>query len=87
VDLAIVSVLGVISFFMRLHGFPIAPAILGIVLGPLIEQEFRRSLAISVGDPLIFVARPISAVILLAALVLFIAPMLRRWSHRLSIRP
>ena len=52
---------------MRRHDFPIAPAIVGIVLGPLIEQEFRRSLAISVGNPGIFFTRPVSAVILLLA--------------------
>jgi putative tricarboxylic transport membrane protein len=66
-DLVLIFVLGVISFFMRRHDFPIAPAIVGIVLGPLIEQEFRRSLAISVGDPGIFFTRPVSAVILLLA--------------------
>jgi putative tricarboxylic transport membrane protein len=66
-DLVLIFVLGVISFFMRRHDFPIAPAIVGIVLGPLIEQEFRRSLAISVGNPGIFFTRPVSAVILLLA--------------------
>ena len=66
-DLVLIFALGVISFFMRRHDFPIAPAIVGIVLGPLIEQEFRRSLAISVGNPGIFFMRPVSAVILLLA--------------------
>ena len=77
-DLVVIFVLGVISFFMRRHDFPIAPAIVGIVLGPLIEQEFRRSLAISVGDPGIFVMRPVSAVILLAAAFALVWPMLKR---------
>jgi putative tricarboxylic transport membrane protein len=64
---------------MRRHGFPIAPAIVGIVLGPLIEQEFRRSLAISVGDPGIFFTRPISAGILLVAAFALVWPILKRW--------
>ena len=61
---------------MRRYGFPIAPTILGIVLGPLIEQEFRRSLAISVGDPTIFLTRPVSAVILVIAGIALLGPIL-----------
>ncbi len=75
-DLGVIFTLGAVSFLMRRHGFPIAPVILGIVLGPLIEQDFRRSLAISVGDPTIFLTRPISATILLIACVVLIAPVL-----------
>jgi putative tricarboxylic transport membrane protein len=77
-DLGIVFVLGLISFFMRRHDFPIAPAIVGIVLGPLMEQEFRRSLAISVGDPGIFITRPICAAILAVAVAALLWPALRR---------
>ena len=73
IDLVIVFALGCLSFVMRYYEFPVAPAILGIVLGPLIEQEFRRSPAISVGDPSIFVTRPVSAAILLIAAVVFVA--------------
>jgi putative tricarboxylic transport membrane protein len=72
-DLAVVLALGIVSFLMRLNGFPIAPVILGIVIGPLIEQEFRRSMAISVGDPTIFITRPLAAVILLVAGMALIA--------------
>ena len=45
------------------------PAVLGLVLGPLAEQQFRRALAISEGDLSVFVTRPISAALLLAAAV------------------
>jgi putative tricarboxylic transport membrane protein len=66
---------------MRRHDFPIAPTIVGIVLGPLMEQEFRRSLAISVGDPLIFFTRPISAIILVfSALALIRSAM--KWARQ-----
>jgi putative tricarboxylic transport membrane protein len=78
VDLLIVFALGVVSFFMRRHGFPIAPAILGIVLGPLMEQEFRRSLAISVGDPTIFLTRPVCAAILGLSALLLVSTRLKR---------
>jgi putative tricarboxylic transport membrane protein len=68
-DLILIFALGAISFLMRKHDFPIAPTIVGIVLGPLIEQEFRRSLAISVGDPSIFVLRPVAAAIFCVAII------------------
>jgi putative tricarboxylic transport membrane protein len=78
-DLGVVLVLGAVSFFMRRHDFPIAPTIVGIVLGPLVEQEFRRSLAISVGDPRIFFTRPICAMILVVGAIALLWPIVRRW--------
>ena len=73
-DLLVVWVLGLVSYAMRRFDFPIAPTILGLVLGPLLEQEFRKSLAISVGNPMIFLTRPLCVVILgVAALVMWSA--------------
>ena len=50
---------------MRIYDVPLVPAVLGLVLGPLSELQFRRAMAISEGDITIFVTRPISAVLLL----------------------
>ena len=58
-----------------------APFILGFVLGPLMEENLRRSMVISSGDPTIFVTRPISLGLLLAALglvLLFVVPRVRK---------
>jgi putative tricarboxylic transport membrane protein len=63
-DVVIVWLLGIAAFLLRRYGFPVAPVLLGLVLGPLIEQELRRSLAMSSGDPSIFVTRPIALVVL-----------------------
>lgn len=63
-DVIIVWMLGVTAFLLRRYGFPIAPVLLGLVLGPLIEQDLRRSLAMSSGDFSIFLTRPIAASIL-----------------------
>ena len=63
-DVVIVWLLGVAAFLLRRFGFPIAPVLLGLVLGPLIEQDLRRSLAMSSGDFSIFATRPIAAGIL-----------------------
>src|SRR5262249_39624429 len=55
--------------FTRLECEP-APMILGFVLGPLMEENLRRAMRISGGDPMIFVRRPISLGLLIAALLL-----------------
>ncbi len=52
--------------------------ILGVILGPLMEQKFRRALQISQGDPTVFITRPISLVILLLAVSAMLVPYLPR---------
>jgi putative tricarboxylic transport membrane protein len=58
--------------------FPIAPMVLGFVLGDPLERAVRQSLSMSMGDPTILVARPISAVILVIAALILLSPLLRR---------
>lgn len=55
---------------MRLARFSPAPLLLGLVLGPLLEQNLRRSLLLARGDPMIFLERPIAASILATAVLL-----------------
>ena len=78
-DVAIVCVLGILGFFMRRYGLPLAPTILAVVLGPLLEQHFRRAMAIADGDPTVFLTRPLSAAILVLALAAVSAPVLARY--------
>lgn len=86
-DVFIVYVLGVLAFVLRRFGFPIAPVLIAIVLGPMIEQEFRRAMAISAGDPSIFFARPLSLFFLaLVALMVFV-PLLRKWRKAPLVDP
>ena len=59
-DLALLYVVGAVGCAMRVYDVPLVPAVLGLVLGPLAEQQFRRALAISEGDLSVFVTRPIS---------------------------
>jgi putative tricarboxylic transport membrane protein len=56
--------------------------VLGLVLGPMAEQQFRRAVAISEGDPTVFVTRPISAALLAAALVVLVAPIVLKRRRR-----
>ena len=79
-DLVILYSVGAIGCMLRVYGIPLVPAVLGLVLGPLSEQHFRRAMAISEGDLSVFVARPISAVLLaLAGAVLLGQWLLKRW--------
>ena len=78
-DLLLLFIVGIIGFLMRRHEFPVAPCIIGLILGPLAEAQFRRALSISQGDPSVFVTHPLSAVLLaLAAAVIFVPMIYRR---------
>ena len=71
VDVLIMYVIGVVGFFMRRYDFPVGPVVLGVILGPLMEAQFRRAVQISQGDLSIFVSRPLTlAIFLIAALML-----------------
>jgi len=59
-DVLVTVVFGVAGFFLNRSGFPSAPLLLGFVLGPLIEEHFRRALVLSNGDLSTFVERPVS---------------------------
>jgi len=76
VDLVTLYVFGLLGFVMRRWGFPVAPAVIGLILGPLAESQFRRALAISQGDPSVFFTQPISAGLLALTALLVILPWL-----------
>ncbi|MGH2555001.1 MAG: tripartite tricarboxylate transporter permease, partial [Actinomycetota bacterium] len=77
-DVMIMYVVGVIGFLMRRYDFPLAPLVLGLILGPLMEAQLRRALSISQGDLTIFVTRPLSLVLLLAAVAAAVLPLIGR---------
>ena len=86
-DLILLYIVGVIGFLMRRYGFPVAPCIIGLILGKLAEAQFRRAMSISQGDPLVFVTHPISAALLLIALIVLVAPIIYRWRAASSGMP
>lgn len=69
-DLLLVTAVGVFGLFMRWVRMPVLPLVLGLVLGYLIESNYRRSLLISGGDPMIFLTDPVSLALLVLALVM-----------------
>jgi putative tricarboxylic transport membrane protein len=76
-DVVTACVLGALGFGLRWAGFSLGPVLLGVVLGPLIEQEFRRALAMSGGDFSVFVTRPIALGILTLSVLALSVPFLR----------
>ena len=80
-DLFAVAFFGLLGYVLSKLRFEPAPLLLGFVLGPLLEENLRRAMILSRGDPTTFVTRPISAgllVLALAVLVLVFLPQIRR---------
>lgn len=73
-DIWLLLIFGFGAFFLRKFDYPVAPAVLAIVLGPIAEPTLRQSLLLSSGDPSIFFTRPISAPIMIIAIVLILMP-------------
>lgn len=66
-DIYIILIFGILAYFLRCMDFQLVPILLGIVLGPLAEDNFRRAMLLSDGSLSIFVTRPISLAFLLIA--------------------
>jgi putative tricarboxylic transport membrane protein len=81
-DLLLLAAIGVLGFGLRLAAMPIAPVMIGLILGPAADQQLRRALAISDGDWTVFLTRPIAAVLLTLAVVAALGPFIRkRWAR------
>ncbi|MCA3221906.1 MAG: tripartite tricarboxylate transporter permease [Burkholderiales bacterium] len=78
-DLVILYVFGLIGFGMRRFGFPVAPCVIGLILGPLAETQLRRALSISQGDWTVFFTHPIAGSILFIAALVLLLPLALRW--------
>jgi putative tricarboxylic transport membrane protein len=80
-DVMMAAAFGIVGYWLIKHDFEPAPLLLGMVLGPLMEENLRRAMLISRGDATVFVTRPLSAVLLAMAaglLILTLLPMLRK---------
>jgi putative tricarboxylic transport membrane protein len=69
---------GALGWLMKRYDWPAAPMVLGLVLGPLFESALRQSLTLSHGSGIIFVARPISGVLLAIAALVVLLPLVLR---------
>ncbi|MGW2148865.1 tripartite tricarboxylate transporter permease [Nonomuraea bangladeshensis] len=82
VDLFVLYVLGLLGYAMRRFGLPIAPAVIGMILGPMAEIQLRRALAIGAGDVSVLVRSPVAAALLALAALALLTPLARRLAAR-----
>jgi len=76
-DVWLMVLMGFAAFFLRLLDYPVAPAVLAIVLGPIAEPKLRQSLLFSDGEISIFFTRPIAGPITVIAIILILLPLLK----------
>lgn len=77
-DLYLLLLFGILGYILRKMDFPMAPAILGIVLGPMMELALRQALILSHGSWMIFFTQPISAFLLISLFLMFLSGYIRR---------
>jgi putative tricarboxylic transport membrane protein len=82
VELSMLLIFGVMGYLMRLYGYPIAPVVVGLILGPMAEQQLRRALSIAQGDWTTLVSTPLAAGLLFVAFLALVVPPLLRWRGR-----
>ena len=75
-DVGIMLVTGVIGFFLEANGFPVAPVVLGLVLGPIVEKNFMMSMIKTDWDATQFFTRPVSAILCIITLFIWFFPLL-----------
>jgi TctA family transporter len=84
-DVLLMLAFGVAAFVLEENGFPTAPAILGVVLGGMMEENLVTSLIKSDGDPFVFFTRPIAGGLALLTLVILAWPLIARLWRRPAI--
>lgn len=83
-DIGVMVVFGVLGYYMRVMSYPVAPLVLGIILGDILDKNLRRALVLSDGSLVPFFTRPISLIIML--LTLFVIASRIAWFQRLMGR-
>jgi putative tricarboxylic transport membrane protein len=78
-DVGVVMGAGLLGYFMRHFGFPVLPAVLGVVLGGLIEANYRRSLLLSGGDYAIFFEDRIAIALFVVAILITVGSLVGEW--------
>jgi putative tricarboxylic transport membrane protein len=86
-DLYVIAAFGVLGFLFERWRFPIAPLVLGSILGPLAETTFMTTMISFDNDWTVFFTRPVSGVVMVLALVALVLPMVRQLGRRRKITP
>ncbi|MGH6763298.1 MAG: tripartite tricarboxylate transporter permease [Phyllobacterium sp.] len=77
-ELGMLLAFGILGFLLRRFGYPIAPVVVGLILGPMAEKSLRQALQISQGDPMALVHSWISVVLILLAIAAVVVPLILR---------
>lgn len=77
-ELVLLLAFGVLGYLLRRFGYPIAPVVVGLILGPMAEQQLRRALAISQGDFMVLLHSPVSLVLYAVAIIAVGLPLILR---------
>jgi putative tricarboxylic transport membrane protein len=75
-DLQVAFMIGIVGFLFRRFGLPLTPLILGLILGPNLELQFRRTLQISAGEYSALIATPMAKILYLMILLVLLVPFL-----------
>jgi putative tricarboxylic transport membrane protein len=77
---------GILAYFMQMMGYPIAPLVIGVILGPMADENLRRALMVSQGSFLPFFTRPVALILLLVIVWMFVSQMsfYKRFTARLK---
>ena len=85
-DLWVIVAFGILGWLFEKYEFPIAPLVLGSILGPLAESNFMTSMLSYQNDWTVFFTRPVSAVLMALSAVVLLLPLLRSWRSRRKAR-
>jgi TctA family transporter len=86
-EVGVMLVAGLIAYVLEDNGFPIAPAILGVVLGGMLEENFITSMIKSDGNLLAFVSRPIAATLAVLTLLVWFMPVVMKALRGRAMQP
>jgi putative tricarboxylic transport membrane protein len=81
-DLLLLLLFGLLGYGMRRWDFPVAPLLIGMILGPRADTELRRALQISQSDFSVFFTRPIACTLIVSSILLIVVPVWLRWRRR-----
>jgi TctA family transporter len=85
-DIGTMLLMGVVGYFMEANGYPVAPIVLGLVLGPILEQNFMISMIKSEWDLTLFFIRPISAILGGLTIIVWFFPVLATFLEKAKKR-
>ncbi|GAB3285300.1 tripartite tricarboxylate transporter permease [Parasphingorhabdus pacifica] len=84
-DVVLLYIVGALGFLLRRYGFPIAPVLIGVILGPLAESELRRAMAMGQGDVTILFSSPITITLYAAMIIAVVVPYVLRFRKQRAV--